>query len=147
MLMVSVCKCILLVQCVHTHGDTLVYFILCTLGGQVVHSYGRLIPNERAITEKQQLQPPNNDSGDGRIECRLSSGKAKFTYYGRNVPTDTSGDVHQIKSGSTATVVIRDRVFKNFVNFEGDCADIYHYLFLSNGELSTYRVRTDCTMW
>ena len=134
MLMVSVCKCILLVHCVHTHGDTLVYFILCTLGGQVVHSYGRLILHERAITDKQQLQPPNNASGDGRIECRVSSGKAGFTYFGRNVTTDTSGDVYRNTIRSNATLVIKDRAFKNFVNFEGNCAGIYHYLFLSNGE-------------
>ena len=138
MLLVSVCKCILLLQCVHTHGDTLVYFVLCTLGGQVVHSYGRLILNERAITEKQQLQPPNNTNGDGRIECRVSSGEAMFSYHGRTVTTDTSVDVHQIISGSTATVVIRDRVFNNyFINFEGNCSGIYHYLFLSNGEWCT----------
>ena len=134
MLMVSVCKSILLVQCVHTHGDTLVYFILCTLGGRVVHSYGRLIFNERVITDKQQLQPPNNASGDGRIECRVSSGGAMFSYHGRTKGGDTSGDVHEIRSGSTATLVIRDRAFNNFVNFEGYCAGIYHYLFLSNGE-------------
>ena len=134
MLLVSVCKCILLVQCVHTHGDTLVYVILCTLGGQVVHSYGRLIFNETVITDKQQLQPPNNDSGDGRIECTVSSGGARFSYFGRTVSTDTSGDVYEIRSGSTATVVIRDGAFNNFVNFEGDCVGIYHYLFLSNGE-------------
>ena len=132
--MVSVCKCILLVQCVHTHGDTLVYFILCTLGGQVVHSYGRLILNERVITDKQQLQPPNRDSGHGRIECTNSSGKARFNYHGGNVSTNTSGDVHLIRNESNATLVIRDRAFKNFVNFEGDCAGIFHYLFLSNGE-------------
>ena len=143
MLMVSVCKCILLVQCVHTHGDTLLYFILCTLGGQVVHSYGRLIFNDRVITDKQQLQPPNNDSGDGRIECRVSSGEAMFSYHGRTVPTGTSGDVHEIRSGSTATVVIRDRAFNNFVNFEGNCAGIYHFLFLSNGE---QRVELYCTL-
>ena len=130
MLMVSVCKCILLVQCVHTHGDTLVYFVLCTLGGQVVHSYGRLILNERVITDKQQLQPPNNASGDGRIECRVSSGEARLSYHGRTVTVD----VHQIRSGFTATLVIKDRAFNNFVNFEGNCAGIFHYLFLSNGE-------------
>ena len=129
--MVSVCKCILLVRCVHTHGDTLVYFILCTLGGKVVHSYGRLILHERVITDKQQLQPPNNDSGDGRIECRVSSGEAEFTYHGR---PGTSGEDDQIRNASTATVVIKDRAFNNFVNFEGNCAGIYHYLFLSNGE-------------
>ena len=133
------------------------------LGGQVVHSYGRLIFNERVITDKRQLQPPNSDSGDGRIECRVSSGEARFSYHGRTVSIGTSGDVHQIRSGSTATVVIRDRAFNNFmnfegnrvssqesesdvtavirdrafnnfVNFEGNCAHSYHYLFLSYGE-------------
>ena len=106
---------------------------MCTLGGQVVHSYGRLILYERVITDKQQLQPPNNARGDGRIECTNSSGGAMFSY----LPTGTSGtsgDVHQIISESTATLVIRDRVFNNFVNFEGKCAGIYHYLFVSNGE-------------
>ena len=128
------CLQVYITSTVYTHGDTLVYFILCTLGGQVVHSYGRLILHERVITDKQQLQPPNNDSGDGRIECTVSSGGAGFNYHGRNVPIGTSGDVHQIISGSTATVVIRDRAFNNFVNFEGNCAGIYHYLYLSNGE-------------
>ena len=59
---------------------------------------------------------------------------ARFSYHGRNVPIDTSGDVHQIISGFTATIVIKDRAFNNFVNFEGKCASIYHHLFLSNGE-------------
>ena len=59
---------------------------------------------------------------------------ARFNYFGRNVSIGTSGDVHQIISGSTATLVIRERAFNNFVNFEGHCAGIYHHLFLSNGE-------------
>ena len=57
-----------------------------------------------------------------------------FSYHGYTVSIDTSGDVHLIISGSNATVVIRDRAFHNFVNFEGNCAGIFHYLFLSNGE-------------
>ena len=64
----------------------------------------------------------------------MSSREAKFEYHGHTVTTNTSGDIHQIISGSTATVVIRARAFNNFVNFEGNCAGIYHYLFLSNGE-------------
>ena len=124
----------MVVQCVHTHGDTLFYLILCTLGGQVVHSYGRLIFHERVITDKQQLQPPNNDSGDGRIECTNSSGEVGFNYPAQTPTTDTSEDVHEIRRGSKAIVVIRNRAFNNFVNFEGKCAGIYHYLFLSNGE-------------
>ena len=68
----------------------------------------------------------------------MSSGEARFSYHGRTVPTGTSGDVIEIRSGSTATVVIRDRAFNNFVNFEGSCAGIYHYLFLSSGEQCIY---------
>ena len=68
----------------------------------------------------------------------MSSGGAKFSYNGRYVPTGTIGDVHEIRSGSTATVVIRDRAFNNFVNFEEKCAGIYHHLFLSNGEQCIY---------
>ena len=64
----------------------------------------------------------------------MSNGGARFNYYPRPAVDDTSGDVHQIRSGSTATAVIRDRAFNNFVNFEGNCAGIFHYLFLSNGE-------------
>ena len=64
----------------------------------------------------------------------MSGGKAMFSYFGRNITNDTSGDVHGILSGSNTTVVIRDRAFNNFVNFEVKCAGIYHYLFLSNGE-------------
>ena len=62
----------------------------------------------------------------------MSSGQARFSYYGRTIAD--SGDVHQIISGSTTTVVIKNKAFNNFLNFEGDCAGIYYYLYLSNGE-------------
>ena len=68
----------------------------------------------------------------------MSSGGTRFGYHGRPVPTHTSGDVHMIRNGSTATIVIRDRAFNNFVNFEGSCAGIFHYLFLSKGEQCMY---------
>ena len=64
----------------------------------------------------------------------MSSGDARFSYHGRHIAGDTNGDVHQIRNGSTATVVIRDRAFNNFVNFDGNCAGIYHYMFLFYGE-------------
>ena len=121
-----------------THGYTQFYFILQTLGGQVIHSYGRLIYNERVITHQQQLQPLNNDSGDGRIECRVSSGEARFIFLGYTVSPNTSQDIHEIREGADATVVIRDGTFNKFVNFEGICPDsepdVYHYLFLSDSE-------------
>ena len=111
------------------------YFILYTSGGRVVHSYGRLIPFEGVITDKQQLQPPNNDSGDGKIECGASSGKAGFYYGGYDVSQNTSQEVHEIRGNSSdATIVIRNEAFNNFGNFEGKCDILHHYLFLSNCE-------------
>ena len=109
-----------------------------TLGGRVVHSYGRLILNETVITDKHQLQPPDNEEGDGRIECRVGSGLASFRSGGDHVSYDTSRDIYQIKGFFHAFVVIRDKVFNNFENSEGECSSInnasYHYLFLSNGK-------------
>ena len=64
----------------------------------------------------------------------MSSGEARFNYYGRTVPLNSNRDVSVIITGSTATVVIRDRAFNNFANLEWYCGGIYHYLFLSNGE-------------
>ena len=121
---------------------TYILFSFHTSSGEgVVHSYGRLIYEERVITDKQQLQPPNNDSGDGRIECTVSSGSTRFIYYGHVVSTDSTQDIHQIRSRNKATAVIRASAFNNFVNTEGYCSNSmtpYHYLFLSNGENHTY---------
>ena len=106
--------------------ENTVPFILFTVGGTAVHSYGRLILNERAITDRHQLQPPNNDTGDGRIECTVSSGEARFSYSQYNVPNAVS---------QKATAVIPAGNFSNFVNIEGSCGGIFHYLFLSDGEM------------
>ena len=43
-------------------------------------------------------------------------------------------DIHQTKTQHTATADIDDEKLNNFVNVEGDCAGIFHYLFLSRGE-------------
>ena len=112
------------------------YYILHTLGGHVVHSYGRLIFDESVITDKQQLQPPNSDRGDGMLECRVSSRRAEFGYHGLTyeLQTFTSLEIYEIRSGSNTTVLIKSGGFNNFLNFNGHCNCIHHYLFLSNGE-------------
>ena len=68
----------------------------------------------------------------------MSSGGARFGYHGLTTSIYTSGNIRLIRSGSTATAVIRDRAFNNFVNFEGSCAGIFHYLFLYKGEQCMY---------
>ena len=102
--------------------------LTCVLGGAVVHSYGRLILNERVITDRHQLQPPNNDTGDGRIECTVSSGEARFSNRRYEILTNDS---------QKAIIDIPGEMFNNFTNMEGYCAqpDMYYYLFLSKGEI------------
>ena len=109
-------------------------FILCTLGGTVVHSYGRLILHERAITDRHQLQPPNNDTGDGRIECAVSSGVARFRYFVENGISYSEYNVPPAGNQKASAVILADD-FSNFVNIEGGCSGIYHYLFLSRGDI------------
>ena len=102
------------------------------LGGGVVHSYGRLILNEAVISDRRQLQPPNNPKGDGRIECRVSSGGAQLSYHGSQ---SESVDVNRMSDSSGSYVVIKQKLLLsgNFA-LEGKCNGLYHYLFLKNGE-------------
>ena len=56
----------------------------------------------------------------------MSSEEAKFSYSQYNVPNAVS---------QKATAVIPAGDFSNFVNIEGHCGGIYHYLFISDGEM------------
>ena len=56
----------------------------------------------------------------------MSSGQARFSYSRYNVPNADSQKV---------TAVIPAGGFRNFLNIEGSCGGIYHYLFLSGGEM------------
>ena len=56
----------------------------------------------------------------------MSSGEARLPYGRYSVPNADS---------QKATAVIPAGNFSNFVNIEGRCGGIYHYLFLSGGEM------------
>ena len=56
----------------------------------------------------------------------MSGGQAEFSYGRYKV---------QNAGSQKATAVIPAGDFSNFVNIEGSCGGIYHYLFLSDGEM------------
>ena len=62
----------------------------------------------------------------------MSSGQARFTYHG-----GASNRRYSVLNADSkkATAVIPAGDFRNFVNIEGSCGGIYHYLFLSRGEM------------
>jgi hypothetical protein len=107
-----------------------------TLDGRVVHSYGRLIFHERVITDRHELQPPNNDTGDGRIECAVNRGEANFHYIPQTTFIYSKTTLNNDKK---AIAVIPTSYFRRFKNTEGYCGSTYrhyyNYLLLSDGEM------------
>ena len=99
-------------------------------GGDVVHSYGRLIPHEFSITDLQQI---SGLDGIGRINCTVSSGTAWFGVNGGN-KLETGG-VSQTRNGATATLVVNSSNVDTYQNRDLYCTNIqtnFFYLFISS---------------
>ena len=109
-------------------------YTLNSAGGDVVHSYGRLIPHELPITDLQQISGPD---GTGRITCTVSSGRASFFANGGQLET---GGVSQTRNGATATLVVNTSNVGSFQNRGLYCTDIvsnFFYLFISSSSKYT----------
>ena len=108
---------------------------LCSehIGGDVVHSYGRLIPHEFPITDLQQISGPD---GIGRITCIVSSGTARFVANSDNeiVTEVETGEVFQTRNGATATLVVNPSNVGSFQNRDLYCTNFnnFFYLFISS---------------
>ena len=113
-------------------------------GGDVVHSYGRLIPHEFPITDLQQI---SGADGIGRITCIVSSGKARFIANSGQLET---GGVYQTRNASTATLVVNTSNVNSFQNRGLYCTKIdttFFYLFISSASKYIYRtaILLQCT--
>ena len=109
---------------------------LCSehIGGDVVHSYGRLIPHEFPITDLQQISGPD---GIGRITCTVSSGTARLVVNsGDRLET---GGVSQTRNGATATLVVNPSNVDSFQNRDLYCTNLnnFFYLFISSASKYT----------
>ena len=111
-----------------------IHYTLNCAGGDVVHSYGRLIPHEFPITDLQQISGPD---GIGRITCTVSSGTARFIANGGQLET---GGVTQTSNGATATLVVSPSDVDSFPNRGLYCtnsATNFFYLFISSASKYT----------
>ena len=100
-------------------------------GGRVVHSYGRLIPHEFPITDLQQISGPD---GVGRINCTVSSGRAKFIANSGQF-TYEGGGVSQTSSGAITILAVNPYNISSFQNRGLYCTNInvnFFYLFISS---------------
>ena len=100
-------------------------------GGDVVHSYGRLLPHDFPITDLHQISGPD---GIGRITCTVSSRTARFFRPGGQLET---GGVTQTRNGATATLVVNVANVNNRDMFCNSVAN-YFYLFLSPNRKCRY---------
>ena len=111
-----------------------IHYILNCAGGDVVHSYGRLIPHEFPVTNQQQISGPD---GIGRITCTVSSGTARFVANGGMLET---GGVSETQNGATATLVVNPSNIDSFQNRALYCTAIntnFFYLFISSASKYT----------
>ena len=116
-------------------------------GGDVVHSYGRLLPHEFPITDLQQISGPDRI---GRITCTVTSGTARFAVNSGNKLG--TGGVSQARNGATATLVVNPSNVDSFQNSELYCTNIttnFFYLFIPSASkyrtASLVKTYTQCT--
>ena len=110
------------------------YYTLNCAGGNVVHSYGRLIPHEFPITDLQQISGPD---GIGRITCTVSSGTARFVANGGQLE---AGGVTETRNGATTTLVVNPSNVDSFQNRGLYCTNInanFFSLFISSASKFT----------
>ena len=111
-----------------------IHYTLNCAGGDVVHSYGRLIPHEFPITDLQNISGPD---GIGRITCTVSSGTARFVANDGQLET---GGVFQKRNGATSALVVKSSNVASFQNRDLYCTDIatnFFYLFISSASKYT----------
>ena len=113
-----------------------IHYTLNCAGGDVVHSYGRLIPHRFPITDLQQISGPD---GIGRITCTVSSRAARFHINSKTVQL-TSGGVSQRGNGATSTLVVNPTNVASFQNRNLYCtnnATSVFYLYISSASKYT----------
>ena len=117
--------------------------LIIVIGGNVIHSYGRLVHHEHVITRGDQLLPPGDVAGPGRMDCiRTAPETARFkvTFVGGEPPNNL---VNQSDGGGDqmATLFFDPSYLSmnTFKNLEGPCTrkggnhGTYFYIYLLPG--------------
>ena len=115
---------------------------LIVIGGHVIHSYGRLLHQQYVITRGDQLLPPGDGTGPGRMDCiRTAPETAHFdvAFVGGQPPNNNLVNQSDGSDDQMATLFFnRSYLSMNtFKNVEGSCRreynDTYFYLYLLPG--------------
>ena len=114
--------------------------LIIVIGGNVIHSYGRLVHHEHVITRGDQLLPPGDVEGPGRMNCiRTAPETAHFdvVFVGgqppNNLVNQSDGDDDQMATLFFDQSYLSMNTFKNL---EGPCTrnhGTYFYIYLLPG--------------
>ena len=111
--------------------------LIVIIGGHVIHSYGRLVQSEHVITRGDQLLPPGNVTGPGRMDCiRTAPETASFalSFSGGQPPNNNLVNRSDGADDQMATLFFNQPYvsMNTFKNVEGSCGT-YFYLYLISG--------------
>ena len=126
----GMCVCLVL-HCISNDTDT--SLVLHThSGGRVVHSYGRLIPDQFPITHPHQISYLTKEGLHGyRVTCNVSSGTSPPRFY---TPTGTfsTGGVKQENYNRSAILDVNISTFQNRDMYCRNSETNYFYFSLTS---------------
>ena len=115
-------------------------FLPIVLGGNFIHSYGRLVHFQQVITRRDQLLPPDDIRGPGKMECTRKKAVVYFSLEGIIIGRDPTNNLFYRnfeKDSQRDHLMFRTSNLNQFQNTEGYCTIMstsYFYLFLLPGE-------------
>ena len=113
--------------------------LIIVIGGHVIHSYGRLVHREHVITRGDQLLPPGDGTGPGRMDCiKTAPEPPHFAFFGGDPPSNLVNQ--SVENGDQMATLYFKRSYLSMntsKNVEGSCErrnrDTYFYIYLLPG--------------
>ena len=91
--------------------------LITVIGGHVIHSYGRLVHREHVITREDQLLPPGDGTGPGRMDCiRTAPETASFRLFGGDEPPNNLVN-QSVEDGDQMATLFFNRAYLSMNTF------------------------------
>ena len=110
--------------------------LIIVTGGHVIHSYGRLVHDHYVITRGDQLLPPGDGTGPGRMDCIITAPQtARFMFNGPKPPNNSVSQSDNDDDQMDTLFFNRSHLS---INTEGFCQGANTYFFLGLLPGNTY---------
>ena len=110
------------------------------IGGHVIHSYGRLVHVLNVITRGDQVLPPGDTTGPGRMDCiRTAPETARFRLFGDKPPNNLVNQ--SVDDDDQMDTLFFNRAYLSMNTFTAEYTcqnDTYIIFYLSPGNNSYF---------